>query len=372
MGIYEQIGIKRYINAMATVTFMGGSLMSPEVLDAMREASRSFVSVVDLQHKAGALMAEWTNNEAAMVSNGAAAGMVLAAAACMAGDDQAKRDVLPYTEGMANEILVYGHAKCGYDFALRQAGARIVGYGSAVAKEEELEVAITEKIAAVFIFYFEHRMAGQLPVGKVVEIAHRHGIPVFVDAAAQLPARENLWKFTRDWGADLAIFSGGKGLCGPQSSGLVVGKKDYIERMISFSCPNGGIGRPMKVGKEEIVGLMTAVRLYMEKDMDAEMADWESQVQSLLDAFADESAVVAVRDFPSEAGQPNPRAKVSLVEGTLKADGTQLAAWLKDGDPGVIVAVADDALFINPQTMQPGEMKIVIRKIREAIDFFRQ
>ena len=127
----------------------------------------------------------------------------------------------------------------------------------------------------------------------------------------------------------------------------------------------------MKVGKEEIVGLMTAVRLYMEKDMDAELADWEAQVQSVLEAFAGESAVTAVRDFPNEAGQPNPRAKVSIADGALKADGAQLAAWLKDGDPGVIVAVAGDALYINPQTLQPGEMEIVIRKIRDAIDFFR-
>ena len=129
--IYEQLGVKKYINGMATVTFLGGSIMPPEVVDAMKEASQSFVSVVDLQHKAGAQIARWTHNEAAMVSNGAAAGMLLASAVCLAGDDPEKKDKLPFTDGSANEILIYGPDRCGYEFPLRQAGAEVVAYGSA-------------------------------------------------------------------------------------------------------------------------------------------------------------------------------------------------------------------------------------------------
>ncbi|HZJ58288.1 MAG TPA: aminotransferase class V-fold PLP-dependent enzyme [Clostridia bacterium] len=373
MGIYDELGVKCIINGAATLTALGGSIMPPEVLEAMTEASKSYVPIIELQHKVGAQIAKWTNNEAAMVSNGAAAGMVLATAACIAGDDEDKRRALPHTEGMKNEVLVYGPQRVGYDFAIHQAGGKIVEYGSPDGTtEDQLEAAITDKTVGIFVFYFEHRMDNQLPLEKVVEIAHKRDIPVIVDAAAQLPRRENLWRFTRDLGADVALFSGGKGLCGPQSSGLVVGKKEYIDRMITFSCPNPGIGRPMKVGKEEIIGLMTAVKLYMEKDMEAEMECWEAQVQSVLDAFRDESAVCASRDFPSEAGQPMPRAKVSMVEGALNADITQIDNWLKEGQPSIFLAVMGNALYINPQTLQPGEMDIIIQKIKEAMDKYKK
>ena len=373
MKIYDQLDVKRYINGAGTLTVIGGSIMPPQVMEAMREASQSFVSIVELQHKAGAQIAKWTNNEAAMVSNGAASGILLATAVCIAGDEPEKKAALPFTEGMPNEVLVYGPDKCAYDYAVRLAGGKLVEYGSPEgATCEELEAAITDKTVAVMIFYFEHRMGRQLPVKKVVEIAHRHNIPVIVDAAAQLPPRENLWRFTRDWGADLAIFSGGKGLCGPQSSGLVVGKKEYIDRMISFACPNGGIGRPMKVGKEEIIGLMTAVKLYMEKDMEAEMADWEAQVQAVVEAFANESAINVVRDFPSEAGQPMPRAKITLVEGALNANIQQVDESLKEGNPGIYLGLEADALYVNPQTLQPGDIEIIIDRLREVIDKFRK
>lgn len=373
MGIYEELGVKRIINGAATLTAIGGSIMPPEVLDSMKEASQSYVSIIELQHKAGAQIAKWTNNEAAMVSNGAAAGMVLATAACIAGDDEEKRRQLPHTDGMKNEVVVYGPQRVGYDFAIRQAGGKIVEYGSPDgATREELEAAITDKTAAIFVFYFEHRMDKQLPLEEVVEIGHNRGIPVIVDAAAQLPRRENLWRFTRDLGADLAIFSGGKGLRGPQSSGLVVGKKWLVDLMISFSCPNAGIGRPFKVGKEEIVGLMTAVKLYMEKDMEAEMACWEAQVQSVIDAFKDESAVCAIRDFPSEAGQPMPRAKVSLDQDAFSADVREIDNWLKEGEPSIYLATIGDAFYINPQTLMPGEIDIVIERFKEAIDKYKK
>ena len=373
MGIYEELGVKRIINGAATLTAIGGSIMPPEVLESMKEAAQSYVSIIELQHKAGAQIAKWTNNEAAMVSNGAAAGMVLATAACIAGDDEEKRKLLPHTDGMKNEIVVYGPQRVGYDFAIRQAGGKIVEYGSPDgATREELEAAITDKTAAIFVFYFEHRMDKQLPLEEVVEIGHSRGIPVIVDAAAQLPRRENLWRFTRDLGAALAIFSGGKGLRGPQSSGLVVGEKWLVDLMITFSCPNAGIGRPLKVGKEEIAGLMTAVKLYMEKDMEAEMACWEDQVQSVIDAFKDESAVCAARDFPSEAGQPMPRAKVSLDQGVFSADIREMDDWLKEGEPSIYLATIGDAFYINPQTLMPGEMEIIIERLKEAIDKYKK
>lgn len=370
--VYDQLRVKKYINGLATVTSMGGSIMPAQVVDAMNEASKSFVSIVELQQRAGEQIARWTNNEAAMVSNGAASGMLLASAVCLTGVDPEKKNKLPFIDDGINEILVYGYDRCGYEFPLRQAGGKIVVYGSAAgAAEQELEEAITPRTVALFVFYFEHRMSRQLHLSKVAEIAHRHGVPVIVDAAAQLPARENLWRFTRDWGADLAIFSGGKGLCGPQSSGLVVGKKELIDRMISFACPNGGIGRVMKVGKEEIIGLMTAVRLYMEKDMATEMSVWEEQVQWAVGALSNERALTAVRDFPSEAGQPMPRVKISFTDATAAMNPRMLADQLKNGEPGILVAATDEAVLINPQTMKPGDMQIIIKRIKELIAISR-
>ena len=368
MNPYERLGVKQYINAAATLTAFGGSIMPPEVLEAMGEASKSYVSIVDLQFKAGAYLASLTGNEAAMVSNGAAAGMVLATAACIAGDDAEKRGKLPYTDGMANEILVCACSRVGYDFALRQAGGKIVEYGDKNgATAQQLEEAITDKTAAIFIFYFEHKMDKQVPVEVQVSIAGRHGIPVIVDAAAQLPLRENLHRFTRDWGVDAAIFSGGKGLCGPQSSGLVVGKKELVHRMISFGCPNNGIGRPMKVGKEEIMGLVKAVELYMQRDMEQEQLSFERQVQMVIDAFSEDSSVQVTQDFPSEAGQPMPRAKLTLVPGVFRVDAQDINEQLKQGNPGVLCAADSDSLLINPQTLQLGDIEIVIARLKQTL-----
>ena len=222
MDIYDELGVKKVINGLATVTVLGGSIMPPEVLAAMTEASRYFVEIDDFQAKAGRRIAEWTHNEAAYVSCGAAAGIVLSTAACIAGTDPEKRGRLPDTEGMANEVIVHQAGLVGYAQAIRHAGGKIVTIGDEHgATAQQLEAAITRRTAALFYFPNASRLAGQVPLEEGIAIAHRHGIPVIVDAAAQLPPVENLWRFTQ-MGADLAIFSGGKGLCGPQSSGLVV------------------------------------------------------------------------------------------------------------------------------------------------------
>ncbi len=367
MNIYDELGVKRYINATATITAMGGSIMPPEVLAAMNEASKSYVSIAELQEKAGAAIAKLTNNEAAFVTNGAAAGMVLATAAIIAGSDPEKKMQLPFTDGMANEILVYGPGRVGYDYAIKQAGGKLVNYGDENgATPEQLTSAINERTAGIFVFYFEHRMGKQLPLETIVEIARQHKLPVIVDAAAQIPKRENLWRFTRDLGVDLALFSGGKGLRGPQSSGLAVGKKWIIDIIATYACPNGGIGRPMKVGKEEIIGLLKAVELYMSCDAEAIDRSYEEQVQAVIDAFAG-TDIKVVRDFPSEAGQPMPRAKVS----GFACDGQELAERLKAGQPGVLVAADKEALYINPQTLMDGEISLVIERLKEELELCR-
>jgi len=366
MNIYEKLGVKQYINAAATLTMYGGSVMPDEVVAAMEEASKSYVDLLDLHRKAGDYIAGLTNNEAAFVSNGAAAGIVLAAAAAVAGDDKQRRDALPLTDGK-NEIVVSQAGRVGYDYAIKVGGGRHVPYGDdEKSTEAQLEAAITPNTAAIFMFYFEHRMGNQPSFEAQARIARKYGVYLFVDAAAQLPAKENLWRFTRD-GADLAIFSGGKGLKGPQSSGLIVGKRGLIDRILTIASPNPGLGRPFKVGKEEIVGLMTAVKLFVEADEAAVNAEYERQVGYVISEFAGYQGVETERSFPSEAGQPMPRAKVSLLPGAFKADAAEIAAQLKLCSPGVLVAAQGDSLMVNPQTLLKDEVEIVVNKIKETL-----
>ena len=360
--------MRKVINGNATLTSLGGSIMPPGVLSAMEEASRHFVDIDELQRKAGERIAELTRNQAAYVSCGAAAGMVLATSACMAGFDPEKRARLPDTGGMKNEVIVHRHGRVDYDFAIRQTGARLVEIGSQNgASPEELEEAIGEKTAAIFYFYIPTRMDVQVPIETGIEIGHGHGIPVIVDAAAQLPPVENLWRFT-GMGADLVLFSGGKGLRGPQSSGLMLGKRELIEKCAFHACPRKFIGRPMKVGKEEIAGLLAAVEQYVDLDHGELMERYEEQVKLIVDNLSVIPGLTARRSFPSEAGQPMPRAEILVDEGTTGLTRDKILEILREGQPAIDLAPSGErGMFVNPQTLRRGEEKLVTSRIQEAI-----
>ncbi len=368
MDIYDELGVRKIINGSATLTALGGSLMPPEVTAAMAEAAQHFVRIDELQEKVGRRIAGWTHNEAAYISCGAAAGLVLSTAACIAGLDPEKRARLPYTDGMRNEIIIHKRGRVGYDFAIRQAGGRLVEIGSEDgATAADLEAAINDRTAAIFVFYKNLLMDGQVPLEQQIAIARRHNLPLVVDAAAQIPPVENLWWFTQQ-GADLALFSGGKGLCGPQSSGLILGRRDLIEACAFNACPRPFIGRPMKAGKEEIVGLMAAVRRYLDLDHARLMETYEEQVRRVLEAFAGAPHITARRSFPSEAGQPMPRAELTFDERALGITRDELLQRLLDGDPAVALAPAGaSGVFVNPQTLQPGQEMIIVERIRAIL-----
>jgi uncharacterized pyridoxal phosphate-dependent enzyme len=368
MDIYDELGVRKVVNGHATLTKMGGSIMPQIVLDAMAEAARHFVDIDELQEKVGEKIAELTRNEAAYVSCGAAAGLVLTTAACITGMDPEKRARLPYTDGMKNQVIVHKSGRVGYDFAVRQAGGRLVEIGTeSETSPEDMERAINEKTAAIFYFYNVTRMKTHVPLEVGVEIAKRKGVPLIVDAAAQLPPVENLWWFTQ-MGADLAIFSGGKGLCGPQSSGLVLGRKDLIEACAFNACPRAFIGRPMKVGKEEMVGLLAAVKWYVNLDHEKLMRAYEDQVQFVIDEFSGIPHVSARRNFPSEAGQPMPRAEIIFDEQNLGLTRDEILTQLMEGEPSITLAGARaNGVFVNPQTLEPGQAKIIVDRIKEII-----
>jgi len=364
MKIYESLGVRPVINAQATLTRLGGSRMPPEVLDAMRDAAGCFIDLDDLQRKVGERIAELTHNEAAYVSSGAAAGLVLATAACITGLDAGSKHIFPHLEDFKYEVIVHRSHRNGYDFAIQQVGAHIVEIGGpAGTTRQDLEKAISPKTAAFFWFQGAMTGPGDLPLPDVIEVAHQNGIRVIVDAAAQLPPASNLWHFT-GMGADLAIFSGGKDLRGPQSSGLVLGRRDLVEACRMLGAPNQGLGRPMKVGKEEMAGLLAAVERYLKLDHAAFERYCEETVALWCGSLNKIYGIKADRSFPNEAGQPFPRCHVYINQQETGLSRNAIVEALAEGSPSIMVeSTGDSGIFLNPMTLEAGEEQIVLERL---------
>jgi L-seryl-tRNA(Ser) seleniumtransferase len=365
MGIYERLGVRRIINADATLTRLGGSVMSRDVLEAMHDAASSFVDMHELQGVVGRRLADLTRNEAAYVATGAAAGIVLATLAAMnRGDLPAIARAIEHGESPRDEVIVQRVHRIPYDPAIRLAGARIIDVGNRLQTFPwELEAAITPRTAMVFFAAGDHLASGALPLKEVVAIAHRHGVPVVVDAAAQLPPTENLWRFTSELGADAAIFSGGKDLHGPQASGLIVGTDAMIAAIAVNGSPHQRLARPMKVGKEEMIGLLTAVERYMTVDWRERAQEYEKIVARWIAHLGACPGLHASRVFPNEAGQPTPRCRVTFAP-ELGLTGAEAAQRLWAGEPGIAVAVdGPDAISVTPELLAAGEEAILIARI---------
>ena len=367
MRLYDELGIAPVINASATLTRLGGSRMPPRVVAAMAEAAEAFVDLPELQRRVGRRIAELTGNEAAYVTSGAAAGVVLAVAACIAGTDPEKVAAFPCLTGEGQaEVVIHRSQRNGYDYAARQTGAKMVEVGGTA---EELRAAIGERTACVLWFAGAHFATGALPLEDVVAIAREREVPVLVDAAAQIPPIANLWRFTRELGADAAIFSGGKGLRGPQSSGLVLGSETIVEGCRANGNPNHSIGRPMKAGKEELAGLLAAVEWSLGQDEAATIAGYEASVRRWIERLRGIPGVTAERGYPSEAGQPHGRAIVRFRPPCpWTRDDVVAALW--EGTPRIAVGTVvgeEDAIALNPQTLEPGEDETVLTRLREVL-----
>jgi uncharacterized pyridoxal phosphate-dependent enzyme len=369
MGVYERLGVRKVINADATLTRLGGSLMAPKVLDAMRDAGGSFVDMHELQRVVGERLAQLTGNEAAYVTGGAAAGIVLATLAAMNGGDLPTIARMIEGEPAAkDEVIIHNCHRMPYDPAIRLAGARIVGVGDRLQTFSwELEAAITPRTAMIFYSAGVHFAGGALPLAETVEIAHAHGVPVVVDAAAQLPPTENLWHFTRDLGADLAIFSCGKDVRGPQAIGLIVGSAPMTAAIAVNGPPNQRLGRPMKVGKEEMIGLLAAVERYVSEDWRERAERYEATVAAWVAHLATQPGLSAEREFPNEAGQPTPRCRVTFAPET-GLTGPEAARLLWNGDPRIAVAVAGpDAISMTPELLEDGEDEELLARIDSLV-----
>jgi D-glucosaminate-6-phosphate ammonia-lyase len=362
-AIYRRLGVEPIINGRSTFTILGGSLMAPDVLDAMREAAECFVDLTELQEAVGGRLAELTRNEAAFVSGGAAAGLFLSAAVCMTRDTDDGILRLEDVPRLPREFIIHRAHRIPYDMAIELAGGRLREIGTAEATQErELVEAIDNNTAAVLYVPKAYLAPAVLPLATVVQIASARSVPVVVDAAAQLPPVENLWSFTAA-GADVALFSGGKALCGPASSGLVVGRKGLIERMARNAAPLQRLGRPMKAGKEDIVGLLAAVEWYLRQDHEAAATQYEQQVEHVIAWAHRRTDVVATREPIGEAGQPTPRAWIRL-EGATSADRDRFLSELRTKPPRIDL-LPDDAVgfYVAPETLRTGDEQIVTEEL---------
>ena len=364
--VYEKLGVQSLINGVGTVTRYGGSIMPLEVVEAMAEAARSYVDLDELQRKAGEVVARCTGAEAGYVCAGAAAGLVLGTAACVAGSDPAKIRRLPDTTGMKNEVVMFKSQRNGYDHSIRSVGVKIVEIGFANATEAwELEAAIGPATAAVaYVVSSWLHASAALPLDQVVEIAHRKGVPVLVDAAAALPPHENLRKFI-ELGADLVTFSGGKGIRGPQSSGILCGRRDLIEASLAQGNPNHAIGRPMKVGKEEMVGLATALELYVQRDHRSDFAGWVSKAEMIANSLKGIAGIYA-REVHDDRWWV-PTLIVSFESKWLGRSPNDIAKALQSGDPPIYLTSQPNELIVAMMTLEEGDAEVVARRLREEL-----
>ncbi len=372
-GFYERLGVRPVINAWSWVTVAGGSIMPPPVVRAMEEASRNFVDLHELNRRAGEVIARLTGAEAGLVSAGSGAGMLLQAAACMTGTDPAKVWRLPDTRGMKDRIVIHRSHRVSYDRNFRAAGAKLVEIGdTGVTEPWELEDAITKRTAAV-AYVFGPRKSGALSLETVVDIAHSRDVPVIVDAAAMLPPAENLTRFIRV-GADMVSFSGGKGVMGPQSSGILCGRKDLIEAAYMNAAPNSqGIGRPAKVSKENIAGLVTALELFVDTDHEAVEASWRGKCEHIVDSLQGIDGVRAVlaeaRPELDDSRSGHARVEISLEPGRPGPSEAEVIELLREGDPSIMLGVAgpEGGIGVVPVNLRDGEEEIVARRLREVL-----
>ena len=368
MDFYDEMGIQKIINAVGTYTVIGASKMSEETLRLMCEASRWNVEIEKLQKVLGKRVAQMTNNEAAYLCNSCSTALYLATAAFAAKHYGRDFNTLTKAELEACEVVALWGQHIPYDHAIEQLGVKIrfIGYPNveAALSPQVLKNAINEH--TIFGYFAARTPDGYygeecMNLSNFIETCHGCGVPVLVDGAAQLPPKSNLWRYT-EMGADMACFSGGKDLAGPQASGLAVGKKIYLDEMERVGFPHYSCGRLMKIGREEMVALYAAIKQYMEAD-EQERLDWcEKEVTLLVDRMESARHFRAVRTWPNQAGQPLPRAFVSIEDGAILP--SQLRARLMEGNPGIICHSENkNGVYVNPMCLEEGQMLYIANRL---------
>ena len=369
-AVYKRLGVRPIINANGTQTTLGGSIMEPEVAQAMADASRTMVSMKELNERAGEIVAEHTGAEAGLVSAGGAAGMMLQAAACIAGADPEKIVRLPNSEGMRNEIVIKRNHDNQFVQAWVQAGAKPIWVGDSTgAQDWEIESAINGNTTALAFIASRWHPDSFDGLNEMARIAHDHSLPLIVDAAAMLPPAENLRRFIQ-YGADMVSFSGGKAIKGPQSTGVLCGRKDLIEAASLNNSPHASVGRPAKVCKEEIVGQITALERYVQRDHQADQQRWRDECQIVVDTIMEIPGVKATIE-QDDWERPVPEVSIILGPQWNRPSAEVVANTLATGDPPIMIEASrreGEDLFVNPHGLLEGEAELVAQRLRAALE----
>ncbi len=363
--LFKELGLRTFINAAGNYTSMTASLMPEEVMDAINSSAKEYVMLEEVQDKVGEKIAALCHAEAAFVTAGCWSALVLGTAGVLTGMDLKKVAQLPKLEGtgMKSEVIIQKSHINGYDHALTNAGVTIV----TVETREEAEAAINEKTA---MLWFLNREA---PVGKIqhqewISIAKKHNLPTMIDIAADVPPVENLWKYN-DMGFDLVCISGGKAMCGPQSAGILMGKKDLIAAARLSAPPAGGnIGRGMKVNKEEIIGMYVALESYINRDHQKDWKTWEDRIAVIKNAIDNIAGVTTEVIIPPVANH-NPSLVISWDPNKIKLTRDGMGEKLRKGNPSIetIAWETENSIRITVFMLKTGQEKIVAGRIREEL-----
>lgn len=357
---FKELGVRPFINAAGTYTTLTASLMMPEVMSAIDYASKQYVRLMDLHEACGKRIAEMLGAEAAMVSSGAAGALLAGTAACVAGSDNAKIVRLPDSEGMKNEVLVQKTHRYGYDHAVRSAGTKMIEFETA----EEFSRMVNDK-TAMALFFNDAEPRGKIKAEEWVALGKKHKVPTMIDAAADVPPVENLTKFVK-MGFDMVVFSGGKNIRGPQSAGLLFGRKDLIDAARLNTSPySDSVGRGCKVNKEEILGMMIALETYMKRDHAADMKEADKRLKYIADMLRSTPTLTTDIQMPPIANHlPHLHIKWDQSKITAK----EVVKKLRDGDPSIeVVPGSNEELVINTWVAQPGDAEIVAKRLREIL-----
>ena len=374
--VYTRLGLRTIFNASGTYTHLGGSLMPPEVLEAMDDAARHYVPLRELTKATGERIAQLAGNEGALVTTGAAGAIFVGTCACIAGDDPDKAKRLPFTDGMKNEVVVQKLHNYGWTRQCEAAGARMVE----VEYKDQLERAINGKTAMIYFLiadkhFGKYRDMLEAPGGKItleecVAVSKATRVPLLVDAAAELPPTGNLATYTK-LGVDLVAFSGGKGLRGPQNAGLLLGRKDLTDIAATFQSPYSGIGRDLKISKETMIGMVAAVERYMKVDHKAEMDYWKSQVD-YVKGVVEKVPGVETGYVPAHITNHVPRLWIKWDEKAWNFTREDCFQALQAGEPSIVALRTPLGVTFVPWMMVPGEEKIVAQRLREVLETRRK
>jgi len=358
---FKELGLRTFINAAGTYTSMTGSLMPKEVTDAISYGASEYVNLDDLQDKVGERIAELLSCEYATVTSGCFGAMSIAMAGVLCGNDPKKVKQLPNTEGWVNEVIIQEGHQIGYAQALTNVGAKVV----LVKTAKEMEKAISKKTAMLW-YLNANTENGEVKWEEFVAIGKKHNIPTFIDCAADVPPVSNLYRFT-EMGFDMVAFSGGKGIRGPQSAGLLLGKRKYIEAARMHTPPRGEtIGRGMKVNKEEVLGMLVALELYLKKDHDKEWKLWENQIELISNSALAVEGVSTEIHVPKHANHV-PSLRIQWDENKVKITPDEARRQLREGHPSIQTVGNKTTIGITTWMMAPGQERIVAKRIHEIL-----